>query len=407
MEDRSASTDEAARTAMAGEVDLAGAAGIEPAGRFRIYLGAAAGVGKTCAMLDEGWRRNRRGTDVVIGFVETHGRVFTAEMMRDLEVVPRKVVEYRGARFEEMDTDAVISRKPHVVLVDELAHTNVPGAGRHAKRWEDVLEILDAGIAVISTVNVQHVESIADAVEHMTGTQVRERVPDWVVRKAEQVELIDSSPEQLRRRMAHGHIYPPEKIQPALANFFRTDNLSALRELALRFVADETDETLLEHVRGSRAGGTWEATERILVGVHDTPGTDAVIRRAARLAKRARGHLDVVHVVSSESAPSGPARAGPAGGEAGIEELRKLTNDVGGEWIELRADSPAIALTEFARDHQITQIVLGASRRSRWEELTKGSVVTKVIRLASGLDVDVHVIGRRQLRRKAVGDQTD
>jgi two-component system sensor histidine kinase KdpD len=363
---------------------------LEPTGRFRIYLGAAAGVGKTVAMLDEGWRRHRRGTDVVIGYVETHGRRFTTEMIRDLEIVPRAVVEYRGTRFEEMDTEAVISRSPEVALIDELAHTNVPGSGPHSKRWEDVLQILDSGIAVISTVNVQHLESIAGAVEHMTGTQVRERVPDWVVRRADQIELIDSSPEQLRRRVAHGNVYAPEKIQGALANFFRTDNLSALRELALRFVADETDDALVERLRERHTGDIWETTERILVGVHATPGTDAVVRRAARLAARVRGDLHVVHVISSESAGTDTE---------GLAALRKLTEDVGGDWFEIKADEPAKALVAFAVEHQITQIVLGASRRSRWEEIMSGSVVTKVIRLASALDVDVHVIAQRDPTR--------
>ncbi|HXY45774.1 MAG TPA: universal stress protein [Acidimicrobiales bacterium] len=360
---------------------------IEPTGRFRIYLGAAAGVGKTCAMLDEGWRRHNRGTDVVIGYVETHNRPFTQEMIRDLEVVPRRVVEYRGSRFEEMDTDAVIARHPQVALIDEIAHTNVPGSGPHEKRWQDVLQILEAGIAVISTVNIQHLESIADAVEHMTGTQVRERVPDWVVRQADQTELIDSSPEQLRRRMAHGNIYPPEKIQSALHNFFRTDNLSALRELALRFVADETDDALVDRLRERHVPDVWETTERILVGVDGTPGTDAVVRRAARLAARVRGYLDVVHVVSSETIV-------PRDGDA-LAALRKLTDDVGGQWYEIKADEPAKALVKFAVEHQITQIVLGASRRSRWEEIMSGSIVAKVIRLASALDVDVHVIAQR------------
>ncbi len=195
---------------------------VGPTGRFRIYMGAVAGVGKTFAMLDEGWRRHRRGADVVVGFVETHGRPRTAELIRDLEVVPRKIVAYRGSQFEEMDVDAVLARTPELALVDELAHTNVPGSGRHEKRWQDVMELVDAGIAVITTVNVQHLESIADAVERMTGTRVRERVPDWVVRRADQLELIDSSPEALRRRMVHGNIYPPEKVPDALTHFFRS-----------------------------------------------------------------------------------------------------------------------------------------------------------------------------------------
>ncbi len=214
--------------------------GVRPTGRFRVYLGAAAGVGKTCAMLDEGSRRFQRGADVVVGFVETHKRPYTLEQLGDLPVVPRKRVDYRGSVWEELDLDAVLARKPEVALIDELAHTNVPGSGRHEKRWEDVLELLDAGIAVITTVNIQHIESLADAVERITGVGVRERVPDWVVRKADQIELIDSSADQLRRRMLHGNIYPAEKVPGALNGFFRAENLAALRELSLRFVADET-----------------------------------------------------------------------------------------------------------------------------------------------------------------------
>ena len=233
------------------EADPDAAGEVEPAGHFRIYLGAAPGVGKTYAMLSEGQRRRGRGADVVGGFVESYGRPLTEALTSGLEVVPRKAVDYRGNRLEEMDLDAVLSRRPEVALVDELAHTNVPGSGRHGKRWQDVLEILGAGINVITTVNIQHLESIADEVEQMTGAPVRERVPDWVVRKADQIELIDSSPEQLRRRMLHGNIYPKKKVPQALTHFFRTDNLIALRELALRFVADDSDEELLEHLGGA------------------------------------------------------------------------------------------------------------------------------------------------------------
>ncbi|MGH9018624.1 MAG: histidine kinase, partial [Acidimicrobiales bacterium] len=254
---------------------------VEATGRFRIYMGAVAGVGKTCAMLDEGWRRHRRGADVVIGFVETHRRPRTAGLIRDLEVVPRRQVTYRDATFEELDVDAVLGRRPEVVLVDELAHTNVPGSGRHEKRWQDVIELVDAGIGVVTTVNVQHLESIADAVERMTGSPVRERVPDWVVRRADQLELIDSSPEQLRRRMMHGNIYPAAKVQDALSHFFRTENLVALRELALRFVADESDDDLRAYLRDHHRHEMWDTAERIMVAVTTAPGTDAVLRRAA------------------------------------------------------------------------------------------------------------------------------
>ncbi len=363
---------------------------VEPAGPFRIYLGAAAGVGKTYAMLQEGARRHERGTDVVVGFVEPHGRVNTSQLVGKLEVVPRKVVTYRGSDFEEMDLDAVLERKPEVALIDELAHTNVPGSGRNEKRWQDVLEILDAGVSVVTTVNIQHLESIADAVERMTGTRVKERVPDWVVRRANQIELIDSSPEQLRRRMVHGNIYPPDKVPDALTRFFRTENLVALRELALRFVADDTEEHLLAYLRDHHEDDIWDTAERIMVAVTRAKGTDAVVRRAARIAARVKGALYVVHVV-----PSDERR--PSHDEV-LEPLERLANDLGAQWHEVNKDDPARALVEFAQEHQITQIVLGASHRSRWEELTKGSVVQRVLRFASDCGVDVHVIGRRETR---------
>jgi two-component system, OmpR family, sensor histidine kinase KdpD len=371
---------------------------VSPAGRFRIYMGAVAGVGKTFAMLDEGWRRHRRGADVVIGFVETHGRPRTAELIRDLEVVPRKVVTYRDSDFEEMDLDAVLARQPEVALVDELAHTNVPGSGRHEKRWQDVIELLEAGINVITTVNVQHLESIADAVERMTGTNVRERVPDWVVRKGDQLELIDSSPEQLRRRMMHGNIYPPAKVQDALTHFFRTENLVALRELALRFVADETEEELLAYLRDRHPNEMWDTTERIMVAITAAQGTDAVIRRSARLSARMKGDLHCVHVTAAEQSPQRDAAA--------LAKLRRLADDLGAHWHEISRDDPARALVDFASEHQVTQIVLGSSRRSRWEEMTKGSVVQRVLRFASESGVDVHVIARRDDEEAAAESAT-
>lgn len=360
---------------------------VEPTGKFRVYLGAVAGVGKTWAMLDEGWRRYKRGADVVIGFVETHGRQLTAQQIRDLPIVPRKSVEYRGTRFEEMDLEAVLARKPGVALIDELAHTNVPGSGPHAKRWEDVLEILEAGISVISTVNIQHLESVADAVQQITGVAVRERVPDWVVRKADQLELIDSSPEQLRRRMLHGHIYPPEKIPQALNSFFRRQNISALRELALRFVADETEEELLAYLVALHPDIVWDTAERIMVAVTGSAGTDRVLRRAARIAARLHADLQAVHVVADDSSRSASEEA--------IASVKHLAEDLGASWHEIVADDPAPALMQFAKDHQITQIVLGASRRSRWDQVMSGaSVVQRVLRFAHQAGVDVHVIAR-------------
>jgi two-component system sensor histidine kinase KdpD len=360
--------------------------GVRPTGRFRVYLGAAAGVGKTCSMLDEGWRRFQRGADVVVGFVETHKRPYTMEQIRDLPVVARKQVEYRDSVWEELDVDAVIARHPEVVLIDELAHTNVPGSGRHEKRWEDVLEILDAGIAVISTVNIQHIESLADPVERITGVGVRERVPDWVVRKADQIELIDSSADQLRRRMLHGNIYPAEKVPTALNGFFRKENLVALRELSLRFVADETEEELLEYLRSHGAAGeVWETTERIMVAVTGAPGNASVIRRAARIASRTKADLIAVNVIAGDADTR----------QASTTELEALVKAVGGRWQTLEGDDVAKAIFAAAVDQQITQIVLGTSRLTRWQSVTRGSVIQTILRMASDNDIDVHVIARR------------
>ncbi|MGA3353945.1 MAG: universal stress protein [Acidimicrobiales bacterium] len=359
---------------------------VEPTGKFRVYMGAVAGVGKTWAMLDEGWRRYKRGADVVIGFVETHGRTHTAQQIRDLPVVPRKICEYRGTTFEEMDLAAVLARKPEVALIDELAHTNVPDSGPHAKRWEDVLQILEAGIGVVSTVNIQHLESVADAVQQITGVTVRERVPDWVVRRADQLELIDSSPEQLRRRMLHGNVYPPEKIPDALNSFFRFQNLVALRELALRFVADETEEELLGYLVARHPDLVWDTAERIMVAVSAAPGTDAVLRRAARISLRAHASLLAVYVVGDTSR---------AASREALAAIKHLAEDLGASWHEITADDPAPAIVQFAKDNQITQIVLGASRRSRWEQVTsRSSVVQRVLRFARQANVDVHVIAR-------------
>ncbi|HEX4128330.1 MAG TPA: sensor protein KdpD [Acidimicrobiales bacterium] len=360
--------------------------GVRPSGKFRVYLGAAAGVGKTCAMLDEGWRRFQRGADVVVGFVETHKRPYTVEQIRDLPVVPRKTVQYRETDWEDMDLDAVIARRPKVALIDELAHTNVPDSGRHEKRWQDVLEILDAGIAVITTVNIQHIESVADAVERITGVAVRERVPDWVVRRADQIELIDSSADQLRRRMLHGNIYPEHKVPAALNGFFRAENLAALRELSLRFVADETEEELLEYLRSKGAAGElWETTERIMVAVTGAPGNASVIRRAARIAARVKAPLVAINVVSGDADTT----------KAGTAELEEVVRAVGGTWQTVQADDVAKAIFQAAIAQQITQIVVGTSRLRRWQSVTRGSVIQQILRMASENDIDLHVIARR------------
>jgi two-component system sensor histidine kinase KdpD len=353
-------------------------------GKLRVYLGAAPGVGKTFAMLNEARRRCARGADVAVGFVETHGRPKTAEQIEGLEVMPRRKIEYRGSTFEEMDVDAILRRHPAQVLVDELAHTNVPGS-KHEKRWQDVEDLLDAGINVISTVNVQHLESVNDVVERITGVQQRETLPDEVVRRADQVELVDMSPEALRRRMAHGNIYPAEKVDAALANYFRPGNLAALRELALLWVADKVDEGLQQYMEDHGITASWETRERIVVAMTGAPGGEHLVRRAARMATRAKGELLGVHVLSGE---------GLAGSPPGLLAThRRLLEDLGGTYHEVVGADPAKTLVNFARAEHATQLVLGASRKTRVSELIQGSVISRVAR-ASG-DIDVHVISTR------------
>ncbi len=366
--------------------DLDLAQSVQPAGKFRLYLGSVAGVGKTFAMLDEANRRAARGTDVVIGLVETHGRPRTMELCRGLEVVPRKQVHYRGASFSEMDLDAILVRAPEVVLVDELAHTNVPGSGRHEKRWQDVIELLDAGIAVISTVNIQHVESIADAVEAMTGAKVQERVPDWVLRRADQLELIDSSPKQLRRRMLHGNIYPQAKVASALSGFFQTQNLTALRELALRFVADDAEEELLGYLQRHASTEIWETTERVLAVVGATPEAEAVIHRAARISTRLKASLEVALVAGAERTPKVAAR---------LADLAEVSTAVDAVSYEVLADDPVAAVLELAERQHITQLVVSAPRDGRFSGRLRTNPLVKLLPRAAEAGIDVHLIAHR------------
>jgi two-component system sensor histidine kinase KdpD len=338
-------------------------------------------VGKTYAMLNEGHRRRARGTDVVVAFVETYGRRLTEQAIGDLEVVPRRQVAYRGATFEEMDVDAVLARRPQLALVDELAHTNVPGS-RNEKRWQDVDELLDAGIDVVTTLNIQHLESLNDVVERITGIRQRETIPDDIVRSTEQLELIDMTPEALRRRMAHGNIYAPDTIDAALGHYFRVGNLAALRELALLWLADRVDVGLEDYRERHGIAEPWETRERVVVAVTGAPNTEGLIRRAARIARRAHGELLGVHVRSEEGLKAPPSDL--------LEQHRKLLADLGGEYHEVAGGDIAAALVEFARAENATQLVLGASQRSRWAELTQGSVINRVVRLSG--PVDVHVI---------------
>ncbi|MFB8758836.1 sensor histidine kinase [Streptomyces nigra] len=352
-------------------------------GKLRIYLGAAPGVGKTYAMLSEAHRRIERGTDCVVAFVEHHHRPRTEVMLHGLEHVPRRELEYRGATFTEMDVDAVLRRAPAVALVDELAHTNVPGS-RNAKRWQDVEELLAAGIDVISTVNIQHLESLGDVVESITGVRQRETVPDEVVRRADQIELVDMSPQALRRRMAHGNIYKPDKVDAALSNYFRPGNLTALRELALLWVADRVDAYLTEYRSEHRVSAIWGSRERIVVGLTGGPEGRTLIRRAARLAEKgAGGEVMAVYISRSD----GLTAASPK--ELALQ--RTLVEDLGGTFHHVVGDDIPAALLDFARGVNATQIVLGVSRRRSWQYVFGPGVGATVAR-ESGPDLDVHLI---------------
>ncbi|WFE38198.1 DUF4118 domain-containing protein [Micromonospora sp. WMMD998] len=351
-------------------------------GELRIYLGAAPGVGKTYAMLEEARRRAERGADVVVGLVETHGRPHTAAMIGDLEVVPRRAVSYRGVEFTEMDLDAVLARRPEVAVVDELAHTNVPGA-RHDKRWQDVQELLDAGISVLSTVNVQHLESLNDVVAQITGTTQRETVPDQVVRAAGQVELVDMTPEALRRRMAHGNIYRPDRIDAALGNYFRVGNLTALRELALLWLAGKVDEQLGAYRAQHGIADTWETRERVVVALTGGPEGETLVRRAARIAARGRGaDLLAVHVARSD----GLAGADPAL----LARQRVLVESLGGTYHQVLGTDVPVALLDFARGVNATQLVLGASRRGRFAQVFARGVGVTTTALSG--PIDVHLV---------------
>ena len=367
-------------------------------GKVRIYLGAAPGVGKTYAMLNEGWRSHSRGKDVVIGYVETYDRPNTRAQIRDLEVFPRAKLEYRGQVFEEMDLDGLLKRRPEIALVDELAHTNVPGS-RNAKRWQDAEELLEAGINVITTVNIQHLESLNDVVERITGVAQRETIPDAVVRAADQVELVDMSAEALRRRMAHGNVYPPEKVDAALGNYFREGNLAALRELALMWVADRVDESLHDYRQRHGIAMPWETRERVIVAIDGTREGEHLIRRGSRMAARTKGELLAVHVRSAD----GLAQPSPDL----LAHQRALVAELGGRYLEITGGDVAETLTKFARAENATQLILGAPQKSRWEELIHGSIINRVVRLAGPIDIHVisatgeeHEVLPRPIRRR-------
>lgn len=363
-------------------------------GRLRVYLGMAAGVGKTYAMLNEGRRRKGRGTDVVIGYVETHGRPLTEQQIGDLEIVPRKQVTYRGITLEEMDTEALLARHPQVALVDELAHTNVPGS-KHAKRYQDVEDLLNAGITVVSTLNIQHLEGLNDIVEAITGVRQRETLPDRVLDEADEVELADIAPDALRARLRHGNVYPPERASKALEHYFSQSNLTALRELALRRTAEKTETQLEVLMQGREEPGelAWAttATERVMVAFDGRPHSQQLLRDGWRLARGLKAPLLAVTVVTPRRLlpPHSPAA------EQLIEQMR-LAEDLGAEVLRVEGTDIAATLARVARERHITQIVIGQPTRGWWHYLLYGSVVNRLLRYPIGADIHVVPAGRHR-----------
>ncbi|NNG39520.1 sensor histidine kinase KdpD [Flexivirga sp. ID2601S] len=348
-------------------------------GRLRIFLGSAPGVGKTVKMLQEAQRRRARGTDVVVGLVETHDRAYTAAQLDGLEVLPRREVVRDGATLHELDVDAVLRRRPEVVLVDELAHSNAGGAG-HERRFEDIEQLLDAGIDVISTVNVQHLESLNDAVFQITGIRQQETVPDAVVRAADQIELVDMTPEALRRRLAHGNVYAADRVDAALANYFRAGNLSALRELALLWTADRVDEALARYRDDHDIDSTWPVRERVVVALTGGPEQETLLRRGARIASRgAGGELYAVQVVPDTGLRDVPPESATA--------ARQLVAELGGTMHTVTGSDVGEAILEFARGVNASQIIVGASRRSRWQRLLGRGVGDTVVDGSGDIDV--------------------
>ncbi len=357
-------------------------------GELRIYLGAAPGVGKTYAMMGEAHRRLERGTDVVAGVVEAHGRAKTAELLEGIEVIPPRYIEYRGGSFPELDVPAVLTRHPQVVLVDELAHTNTPGS-KNPKRWQDVEELLDAGITVISTVNVQHLESLNDVVAQITGIEQKETIPDSIVRQASQVELIDITPEALRRRLSHGNVYAPERIDAALSNYFRRGNLTALRELALLWLADQVDTALAKYRAEKKITDVWEARERVVVAVTGGPESETLVRRASRIASKSSAELMVVHVIRGD---------GLAGLSASrMAKIRGLANSLDASLHTVVGDDVPTALLDFAREMNATQLVIGTSRRSRWARIFEEGIGLRIVERSG--KIDVHLVTHEESKR--------
>jgi two-component system sensor histidine kinase KdpD len=361
---------------------LLAAAEQEGRGRLKIFLGAAPGVGKTYAMLEAAQVRHREGVDVVVGVVETHGRPETEELLAGLEVVPRRQLEYRGKTFAEMDLDAILARHPSLALVDELAHTNIPGS-RHPKRYLDVEELLAAGIDVYTTVNVQHLESLNDVIAQITGTRVRETIPDRLLDEAAEIELVDLSPEELLQRLREGKVYVPEQAERAIRRFFRLGNLNALRELALRRTAERVDEQMQTYMQAHAIPGPWPAGESILVCVSPSPMSPRLVRAARRMANRRHAEWMAVYVETPQH-----HRLSDADRDRLAHTLR-LAEQLGGEVVTIPGEDVAEDLIKYAQSHNVTEIIIGKSLRSRWSELWGGSVVNDLIRKSGNIDVYV------------------
>jgi len=351
-------------------------------GVMKLFLGYAPGVGKTYSMLSEAIRRKNRGEDVVIGIVENHGRKGIIELASQLEVVPRKKIDYKGTLFDEMDTDAILARRPAVVLVDELAHTNIPGS-KHRKRYEDVLELLEAKIDVISTVNIQHIESIAPTVHAITGVAVRETVPDWVLQVSEETVMVDLTPEALQNRMKRGDVYGKEKVDQALKNFFRRGNLIALRELALRQVAEQVDRSLESYMVEKDIQESWAVRERIAVLISANPKAQYLVARAARMARRMDADLYAVHVDVAMGDLSEPD-------QKLLTANMQFAESLGAKTVRLKGDNVADATAHFVREKHITQVIFGRTAVEGWRKLLFLNAINRFLRDAPA--VDVHIV---------------
>jgi two-component system sensor histidine kinase KdpD len=350
-------------------------------GIFKLFLGYAPGVGKTFNMLSEGIRRNSRGEDVVIGVIETHGRKGVAELSAKLETVARRKVEYKGASFEEMDVDAILARKPQVALVDELAHTNIEGS-KHTKRYEDVMDLLDAQIDVVSTMNIQHVESLMPTVQDITGVRVRETVPDWVLQRVTEIVMADLTPEALQTRMKRGDIYPLDRADQALGNFFRPGNLIALRELALQQVARAVDRSLESYLEKEGAGRSVGVRERIGVGISSSPAAQYLVARAARMSQRIDADLFVIYVdIGVDDDPQD---------QRSLAQNIQFAQDLGAQVLRTKGKSVAEEVAKVVREKHITQVVFGRSAQTGWRRYLYLSVIHKFLRDAP--PVDVHIV---------------